>query len=87
MEIRVLNSGVKFDFSILTQFKDKSMKYKIPVSWQVYGVAEIEANSLQEAIELVEDDAFPLPENAEYVDGSFEIDYDIVQFEYENEPV
>ena len=45
--------------------------YKIPVVWQMYGYVEVEAESMVEAT-LVAMDA-PLPDNGDYVDGSFEV--------------
>lgn len=47
-------------------------EYKIPVSWEEYGVVKIEANSLQQAIEIFDrqSDDIPLPEG-NYVDGSW----------------
>jgi hypothetical protein len=47
--------------------------YKIGVVWQMYGSVEVEANSLEEAVKKV-DDGVPLPENGEYIEGSFEVD-------------
>ena len=60
-----------------------SKKYKIPVSWQMYGYMDIEAEDWDEAIEIANDDATSLPSNADYVDGSFEVDHDIIEFERE----
>ena len=55
--------------------KEKHMKKKIklPVTWEVCGFVEVEAKSIEEAIEIFERDIdhIPLPENCEYVDGSF----------------
>ena len=66
--------------------KDKIMKktYRIPCSWQVYATAEVEAESWDEAIARVEDDDFPLPTDAEYVDASFEVDMEIIEEERAN---
>ena len=60
-------------------------EYKIPCSWQVYATAEVEAESWDDAIEKVEDNDFPLPTDPDYVDASFEVDYDIIEFEKEEE--
>jgi len=38
----------------------------------MYGTVEVEADSLAEAIH--EADGAPLPENGEYIEGSFEVD-------------
>lgn len=48
--------------------------YKIPMVWQMYGYVEIEADSLDEAIQQAQD--APLPENGSYVEGSFDVDGD-----------
>ena len=58
-------------------------KYTIPCSWQMYGHIHIEAGSWDEAIEIAEDDSTSLPSDGDYVDGSFEIDHDIIEFERE----
>lgn len=47
--------------------------YKIPVVWQMYGYVEVEAESLDEAIQKAQD--APLPDGS-YVEGSFEVDGD-----------
>ena len=64
------------------KLKGKNMNnkwYEIPCSWEVYGTVEVVADSLSEAIEKVEADDFPLPSNFDYVDGSFEVDRDVVE--------
>jgi len=50
------------------------MKYKIACWWSVSGEMEIEANSLDEAINKAYDEA--LPEFIDYIDDSFQIDID-----------
>ena len=47
--------------------------YKIPVIYSSWGIVEVEAISLEEACELAR--AGSLPYQAEYLDGSFKIDY------------
>ena len=46
---------------------------------------DIRAEDWDEAIAIAEDDATSLPSNADYVDGSFEVDHDIIEFEREEE--
>ncbi len=46
--------------------------YKIGLIWQMYGYVEVEANSLAEAIHIVHSTDVPLPENGEYIEGSFD---------------
>ena len=51
--------------------------YKIPVTWEVYGVMEIEADSIEEAILKADDHPYPLdPEN---VDGSQEVNFEMIE--------
>jgi hypothetical protein len=49
-----------------------SMVYKIPVTWECCGVVEVDAPTVEEAIQKVihDHDDIPLPEG-HYVDGSF----------------
>ena len=53
--------------------------YEIPCSWVVYGTVEVAARNLDEAIEKVEDNDFPLPSKSSYVDGSFQVDREIAE--------
>lgn len=48
--------------------------WKIPVTWEMYGMVKIEANTLEEAMEIARDDegVIPLPEG-DYVDGSWRL--------------
>ena len=52
--------------------------YKIPCTWQMYGYYHIEANNLNEALEKTEDSN--LPTDADFVEGSFEIDHGMIPF-------
>ena len=47
--------------------------WKIPVIWKMYGTVEIEANTLEEAFELAEDDPIPLPDG-DYVNEFWKVD-------------
>lgn len=53
-------------------------KFKIPVSWTSIGTMEVEASSLKEAIAKVEDDSLGLPKDSSYLDGSFEVDIELI---------
>ncbi len=57
-----------------------SKTYKIPCSWIMYGYAEVKADSLDEAVEVVESSETNLPEGS-YVEASFEVDYDVLVLE------
>jgi hypothetical protein len=56
--------------------------YTIPVLWQVYSCMKIEANSLDEAIEIANDS--PLPKDGEYIEESFIIDHDAISNHNQN---
>ena len=50
--------------------------WNIPVSWEVVGMVEIQAPTLEKAIEIARtDDSVELP-YGEYVDGSFDVTVD-----------
>ena len=50
--------------------------WKIPVIWQMSGLIYVEANTLEEAIDVVRCDNAPLPEG-DYLEGSFDVDNEI----------
>jgi len=63
---------------ILTNTEKKI--YKVPVSYEMYGYVYIEADDLEEACSIAEEDeTIPLPYNAEYVEGSWLVDWDVAQ--------
>lgn len=51
------------------------MKIKLPVCWEVCGFVEVEANSIDDAMDIFQEtsDHIPLPTDADYVDGSFDL--------------
>ena len=51
------------------------MKIKLPVTWEVCGMIEIEADSIEDAVAKFDKDIdyIGLPPNGEYVDGSFDL--------------
>lgn len=50
--------------------------WKIPVVWSMMGVINIEANTLNEAIEIAKDKdgVIPIPTDGDFLDGSWEVD-------------
>ena len=56
--------------------------FKIPVVWESFGVLDVEATSLEEAIKMVREDKdvngkeFGLPLDSDYVDGTFRLRYE-----------
>lgn len=50
-------------------------KWRIPVCWEVYATIEVEAETLEEAMEIARDDdgQISLPTYNHYVDGSWQV--------------
>lgn len=50
--------------------------WKIPVVWTMMGMITVEANTLKEAINIAQDEdgVIPLPDNEDFLDGSWEVD-------------
>ena len=48
---------------------------KVAVTWQMCGFVDIEAPTMEAAMEKFNEESeyIPLPQNGEYVDGSFEL--------------
>lgn len=73
------------DFQFWQTLSNEDIKidtYKLPVTWEVYDTVEIEATSLEEAVEIFEEtkDDIELPNNPEYVDGSFQLSDSDIDF-------
>lgn len=51
--------------------------WKIPVSYRMVATINVEANTLNEAIEIAKDrdGVIPIPDNGEYLDSSWAVDY------------
>lgn len=51
-------------------------KFSIPVTWEVWDKIEVEAETIEEAIQYVKDnlDTIPLGSEPEYIDGSYKIE-------------
>lgn len=54
----------------------KTKRFSIPVTWEVWDKIEIEAETIEEAIQYFKDnsDLIPLGIEPEYIDGSYKID-------------
>ena len=60
----------------------RNKKFKIPVSWQMYGHVTVEADTAQHAAEIAESDmGIGLPDNGEYVEASWEVDWETVEWD------
>ena len=52
--------------------------YTIPVVYTMSAKMKIKANNLEEA--LIKAENAPLPSDADYVEGSFEVDYSVIPY-------
>tara|TARA_R100000697_G_scaffold9687_1_gene15437 strand:+ start:3996 stop:4202 length:207 start_codon:yes stop_codon:yes gene_type:complete len=62
--------------------------YQVPCCWQVYTWANVEADSFDDAIEKAQGDlkySIMDKNNPIYVQGSFEMDYEVIEYEKEKE--
>ncbi len=57
--------------------------YRIPLLWTMYGHCDIEANSLEAAIEIALGPDTPLPDGS-YVDDSVAVDYEVLKLDQDN---
>lgn len=55
--------------------------WRIPVSWVASALIDVQANSLSEAMHIAEDSEgkLPLPNDSEYVDGSWEVSMEDIE--------
>ena len=58
--------------------------FRIACDWSVYGIAYVEADSLEEAVRIAIEDA-PLPEDPEYLDDSFTVNKDMTDHFFEED--
>lgn len=68
---------ITFTFERVLHMEKTKKVFNIPVTWQVYGVMKVEAESFEEAKKLVYGNA-PLPNESTYVDDSIQIDEDVL---------
>jgi secreted Zn-dependent insulinase-like peptidase len=54
-------------------------KYKVGCVWTMYGSVEVEADTIEEAMEKAHDPYLPLPENGVYLEDSFDVDYETTE--------
>lgn len=54
--------------------------WKIPVTWESYGVVEIEAETLEEALEITETDPYIELPDGDYIEGSWKVEpYEVAE--------
>lgn len=54
-------------------------KFRIPVRWEMYGVKEVEAKDIDEAADIVASEVKLCDIDADYLDGSFQVDYEMFE--------
>ena len=60
-------------------------EFKVPVHWSMMGYVTVKSDTLQHAAEIAESDmGIGLPDNGEYLEGSWVVDWDIVNDEQED---
>ena len=60
--------------------------YQVPCSWQVYSWVNVKAESFDDAVKKAEGDlkySIIDSNNGNYVQGSFEMDYEVIEYEKE----
>lgn len=62
-------------------------EYTIPCVWQMTGTMQIKANSWEEAADIAEgpDVGLPKAHDSYYLDGSFEVNHDMIEFHKDHE--
>lgn len=58
--------------------------WEIPLIWKMYGHLNIEAETVEEAIALALGPDYPLPDNANYLDDSIEVDEEVLALNNQN---
>ena len=53
--------------------------FLVPAHWEMYGVAKVEANDVDEAILIAENECRLSDFNADYVMDSFSVDADVIE--------
>ena len=63
----------------MTSEKKETKKFLVPVTWVVAAEVVIEAESEDEAMELANNVDLDCFENADYVNGSFDVDFNMIE--------
>ena len=63
----------------MTSEKKETKKFLVPVTWIVAAEIVVEAESEEEAMELANDANLDNFENAGYVNGSFDVDFNMIE--------
>ena len=63
----------------MTNEKKETKKFFVPVTWVVAAEVVVEAESEEEAMDLATGIDLDCFENADYVQGSFDVDFDMIE--------
>ena len=65
------NESGRYDWPLVKYRRYHMRSWQIPVCWEMCGMVTVEADTLEEAVEIARDDDgdIPLPDDAYYVDG------------------
>ena len=63
----------------MTSEKKETKKFLVPVTWIVAAEIVVEAESEEEAMDLATGVDLDCFENADYVGGSFDVDFDMIE--------
>ncbi len=63
--------------SVSGRKKLMSKIYRLPVYWQMSGFVEVKADDITDAVAIAKENA-RLPQDARYVEDSFEVDYAVL---------
>lgn len=75
-----MNSKMYLIFQTHLTYICKMRKFRIPVSWEVNAVQEIEAPDLETAIAIAEvDETLDLPEKVDFIEGSYKVDTKLIE--------
>ena len=72
----------------VTANKNAKQEFNIPVTWEVFDTVKVQASSLKEAYEYVQEhlDEIPLGDDPNYVDDSYKISASLEECEAYNLP-
>ena len=63
----------------MTSEKKETKKFQVPVTWVVAAEVVVEAESEEEAMDLATGVDLDCFENADYVNGSFDVDFNMIE--------
>ena len=55
-------------------------KYKVYVEWTVTSIVEVEANSMDDAVNIVQEDSSLIPKQGDYLEGSLDVNYEMSHY-------